>query len=375
MKNRKVCHFASVHTTTDTRVFHRECVSLAKHFDVTYIGIGNNTGIIDGVNVIAIPKPPSRIYRLLFVTWNVFFLALKQRAQIYHIHDAELIPFAFVLSVMGKKVIYDVHENTYQDIMHKPWIPFYLRWFLGKLCRVLEWIAANSMHIILVIAKPEFAKRFIVKKYSIIQNFADLTLLRPYVIKNRASLPENNLFYMGMVTDYYYNLLPVIKAIALLKRQGTIVHFHCVGYIGNYIDAKLSKHEAYQAIQDQLHFYGYKSVAAGFEISKKCKFGICIKNQPEEILVSHERKFFEYMAIGLPIISCDSHIYKNIVDQYQIGLVVNIASEHDIADAITQMLRTDLDEYAQNGIKACSTHFNWQSQSDVLIDLYNQLLV
>ena len=141
----KVCHFASVHTTTDTRVFHRECTSLAKFFDVTFIGIGNKSGLMNNVNVIAVPKPSNRIYRLLFTTWKVFFLAWKQHADIYHIHDAELIPFAFLFALRGKKVIYDIHENTYEDIMRKPWILDSFRWVLGLLFKTLEWLSAQSM--------------------------------------------------------------------------------------------------------------------------------------------------------------------------------------------------------------------------------------
>jgi len=46
LKKVKVCHFSSVHKIDDTRVFYRECVSLAQDFDVTFIGIGDFTGTI-----------------------------------------------------------------------------------------------------------------------------------------------------------------------------------------------------------------------------------------------------------------------------------------------------------------------------------------
>lgn len=373
MSKIKVCHFATVHTTTDTRVFHRECVSLAQWYDVTYIGIGSQSGIINGVNVIAFPKPKSRVYRLLILTWIVFLKALKQRAHIYHIHDAELIPFAFLLSLIGKKVVYDIHENTYEDILHKPWIPSYLKWSLGKLYRMLEWVAAQSMHIILVIAKPEFAKRFIHKKYVIIQNFADTDLLKPYINLKRNEIAEPTLFYMGMINDYYYNMVPVFNALALLKNKGLIVQFHCVGYIDKNIKATWEKESAYNDVKNQIHFYGYKSVAEGFEISQQCKIGLCLKNQPEEILVSHERKFFEYMAIGLPTITCDSHIYKEIIEQYHLGVCTNISDAQSLASSIEMLCKDNLNNLAQNGISASKEKFNWVSQRELLLDLYHSL--
>ena len=47
----KVCHFSSVHHVWDTRVFYRECVSLAKEFDVTLIAIGKGDFVNAGRGV------------------------------------------------------------------------------------------------------------------------------------------------------------------------------------------------------------------------------------------------------------------------------------------------------------------------------------
>lgn len=374
MKKIKVCHFASVHTTNDTRVFHRECVSLAAHFDVTYIGIGQESGIFKGVKVIAISKPQSRFHRLLFVTWKVFYLALKERAQIYHIHDAELIPFAFLLTLIGKKVIYDIHENTYEDILHKPWIPNSLRSLYGASYRLLEYIASQSMYIILVIAKQNFKNKFKAKKYSIIQNFADLELMSPFINKSRNELKEINLFYMGMITDYYYDLMPVIKAIYQLKKEGTTVNLHCVGYLGNYFNSTILKDSIFQSVQNQIFFYGYQSIEEGYALSKICKIGLCLKNQPEEILVSHERKFFEYMAIGLPVISCNASIYKDIIETHNLGLTVDLTNSQSIANGITNLVGMDLNTMAQNAITLSKSTYNWETESKKLSELYFNLL-
>ncbi|MFN5921352.1 MAG: hypothetical protein ACK45I_08640, partial [Bacteroidota bacterium] len=151
MKNHtrtRICHFASVHTTDDTRVFHRECVSMARYFDVHLIAIGKQSGLIHGVHVTAVPTPKTRLHRLLFTTWVVFLKALRVNARIYHIHDAELLPFGILLSLLGKKVIYDIHENTYEDIRHKPWIPRYIKFFASRIYRFTEWVASWYMHFI-----------------------------------------------------------------------------------------------------------------------------------------------------------------------------------------------------------------------------------
>lgn len=371
----KVCHFSSVHTTTDTRVFARECVSLAKHFHVTLIAIGNNSGIHQGVNIIAIPKPKSRVIRLLFTTLQVFFKALKVNAAIYHIHDAEMIPFALIFRLLGKKVIYDVHENTYHDIRIKTWIPAPLKFILGNGYRLLEWLTAKTMHTILVIAKPVFAKQFITNQYTIIQNFADAVFLKQYRVKSRMALEENSLFYIGTLYDTYYNIDKIIEATYLLKKQGLVVQCKIAGYYGDMLASRAQKLPYFADVQAQLEFTGYISQERGYVLSQQCKVGLCLKDQPEDILVSHERKFFEYMAIGLPILCCDSAIYKEIVNDQQLGICADLQDAQAIAEALKKLFtQSDLDAMQQNNVLASENRYNWEREETRLIQLYQALI-
>ncbi len=372
----KVCHFASVHTINDTRVFYRECQSLAKVYDITLIGIGNFSGQKNGVNIIGIPKPKSRIHRLVFTTWIVFFKALRINARVYHIHDAELLPFGIILSILGKKVIYDIHENTYEDIRHKPWIPTPMKWIFSRSYKLLECISSHFMHFIIVVAKHELASHFCKRRYTIIQNFADTEELKPYRVENRSSLSENRLLYMGTIQDMYYDFNILADAVALLLNENIPIKIHVVGFAKNYIHNEWHLHPQYALLKEHFHFAGHQSPQYAYEISQQCKIGICLKNQPESILVSHERKFFEYMALGLPSICCDSHIYKDILDTCKCGKSANLTDARSIADALKQMLNEPqlLDNMAKEGIKASDQLFNWSSQEKILLELYQKLI-
>lgn len=374
----KVCHFSSVHSIIDTRVFYRECVSMAVYFDVTLIAIGNFTGLKNGVQIIGIPKPKNRLQRAFGTIFKVFALAIKQNADVYHIHDAEMLPFGLILSFLGKKVIYDIHENTKQDILLKPWIPEQRKQTIANLYDKLLKFSSNYIHYIPVVANDSFLPIFHVKEnqYTVIQNFADSEQMAKYKVVERSILPGNHIFYIGMIKDMYYDINPLIDALYLLKQQGKTYYLHCVGYFGARTDHSFESNPNFESIKNQIHFYGYLDMDTAYKISMQCKIGICLKNQPIEMLVSHERKFFEYLAIALPSIFCNSSIYTDITDNQIVGIPVDLNSSNQIAMAIEKLFSDS--EFYQNCIDTCqqatNQTYNWESEALKLKNLYIQLV-
>ncbi len=375
----RICHFSSVHHVWDTRVFYRECVSLAKEFDVTLIAIGEAGSYTrDGVKVISVSKPKSVFERFLYTVFKVFILAVKQNAVIYHIHDAEMVPFGIVLSLLGKPVIYDIHENTHDDILLKTWIKPKIRLVLAKGYNCLLWIGSKFLHYIVVVADPKFLSKFFVneKNSTIIQNFANPNDFETYVVKDRSSLEGNHLFYVGMIKDMYYDIDPILKSLVLLKQKGIHCHLHLVGYVGAGKNLDLEKLDIWEEIKDQVTFYGFLETKEAYRISMKCKIGVCIKNQPNSMLVSHERKLFEYMCVGLPSIYCDAQIYKDLSKHGEIGLAVNLENSENISNALISILNDDrkLDEFSGNNLSLARNYFNWQFEEEKLHQLYNHTL-
>ncbi len=374
----RVCHFSSVHHVWDTRVFYRECISLAKRHEVTLIAIGDKGCYVkNGVQVISVNKPKNFIERFCFTIFKVFILAVKQEANVYHIHDAELIPFGIILSILGKKVIYDIHENTYDDILLKPWIKPNKRKLLANLYNVILWFGSKFMHYIVVVADPKFLNKFFVNQTnaSVIQNFANVPDYDKYVVENRSKLSGNQLFYVGMIKDMYYDIDPILEAIFILHKRGIKCHIHLIGYFGSGISPHLNELANWEQVKDQVSYYGFLDTQEAYQISMQCKIGLCIKNQPESMLVSHERKLFEYMAIGLPAVFCNQGIYEDLNQKYKIGKSVKITDSIAVADAIESLLLHDeiLMSMSENARQAAQDHFNWNREEKKLFDLYDSL--
>src|SRR5690554_5429798 len=109
MKNQrsKVCILSSVHNLFDTRIFHKQAKSLLKAgFKVSYVVQAEQHMIIDGISIIPLKKPKNRLWRMVLTSIELYIKALKERADIYHFHDPELIPIGILLKLAGKKVVY-----------------------------------------------------------------------------------------------------------------------------------------------------------------------------------------------------------------------------------------------------------------------------
>lgn len=373
----KICHFSTVHSIWDTRVFQRECVSLAKNHQVTLIAIGQQSGIIKGVKVIGIKKPSSFFKRFTLTAFLVFKEALFAEADIYHIHDAEMIPYGIVLALNGKKVVYDIHENTYHDILLKPWVKPWTKNITALAYNFLLRTAKHFLHFIVVVASPRFLKSFFVKEEecTIIQNFADVNQMAPYVVLNRSALPGNHLFYVGMIRDMYYEVDDLLEAMWILKKSGLETQLHLIGYFGNSVKQGFDYLPFWKEIEANVTYYGKLSLEQAYAISMQCKIGICLKDQPEDMLVSHERKLFEYMAVGLPAIFTHSHIYTALNQQCNIGLAVNLKSAVEIAAAIEALLldSNGLNQKAELGFHWTKNYYNWETEYFKLENLYFHL--
>lgn len=114
----KICIITTVHSPFDVRIFHKEAKSLVKFgYDVPLIAQNNRNEVVDRIKIIALPKPKNRSMRILGLTWRVFYLALHQHTDVYHFHDPEIIILGIILKILGKKIVYNVHED-YEKIFY-----------------------------------------------------------------------------------------------------------------------------------------------------------------------------------------------------------------------------------------------------------------
>ena len=119
---KKICHLSSVHRALDTRIFLKECSSLGKYYQVTLIAKHDKMEKLNGIDVIPFPLLSNRLLRILISPIFMLFLALKNRAELYHIHDPELMFLVIPLRLLGAEVIFDSHEHLKGSLHSKDYL-------------------------------------------------------------------------------------------------------------------------------------------------------------------------------------------------------------------------------------------------------------
>jgi glycosyltransferase involved in cell wall biosynthesis len=367
----KVCHLTSVHPPFDVRIFHKECKTLAKAgYDVVLIAGHGKDEFIDGINIKSIKKPLNRKERIIKTGWLVYKKALEENADIYHIHDPELIPYAKLLRIKGKKVIYDMHENLPKSILTKTWIKQFLRPILSTSVNLIERLLLKKVFVIF--AEKSYKKDYVwVKKHEDILNMPDVENLFKLKLTKKDKF---TLGYIGGVSDVRGSL-STIEAMKKLKDKGYDVNLECIGPIEHYHEQEIN-HLIKKYNLDGLKLYGYLPPEKGWEIIAQCHVGLAVLKPIPNYYESYPTKMFEYMALGLPVIASNFPIYKEIIEKNNCGICVDPLNVEEIADAVKWIIDhpEEAKRMGENGRRAVEEKYNWEKEGEKLVNIYKELL-
>lgn len=366
---KRICHISTVHKPFDTRIFHKQCSSLAQlGHKVSLVVSHDKNETVNGVDIIALSTRKNRLYRIFIKSKIAFFKALKTKSNIYHIHDPELIFLGFWLKIFNKKVVMDMHELVYEQILDKGWLgKLWQRKMIASFYRFFERIAVRWFDAI-VLAEDGYQEYFekFYKKYQsktiLARNYPIFELIQAHP-STASGKDKLKLIYAGGLTKIR-GIQEICDAVKDLKD----VEVHLMGPWES---------DAYKETclngKDNIIDHGFLPLTQVYELMHGADVGIATLYPVKNYLTSQPVKGFEYMACGIPILMSDFPMWMEFYKEC--AYFVDPKSSDSIKAKI-QYILVHPDEMKQKGLtgkKIGEEKYQWKTELNRLAETYEKI--
>lgn len=359
----KIAHLTSAHPRFDTRIFYKMCKSLDKHY-IPYLivadGKGNN--VIDGIHIFDVGKEKSRIARVVHTPKKILQLALKLDAKIYHLHDPELIPIGLRLKKLGKKVIFDAHEDVPKQILAKHYLHPLIKKALSYTYGYYEIFALRKFDCVIT-ATPTIKEKFL--KHGIksidINNF-------PIIVDFFSLLPsfsENIFCYIGTLYETR-GIEQIVQAIENVDAKLIIA--------GKFYDKEFEKRVKRLKGWQKVDYRGFVQKEQVLDILQNSLAGIVTLHPTPSYIEAYPVKMFEYLASGIGVIASDFTLYRKLLGDF--GLFVNPLDSDEISKAMNYLIHNKevLKKRVEEAKNFAKDHYNWNNEEKKLLMIYEKVL-
>lgn len=356
-----MCHLTSVHSRFDIRIFHKECISLArKGFKLSLVvADGKGDEFNNGVAIHDVGASNGRFDRMRRAPNRVFKKALSLDAEIYHFHDPELIPVGLGLKRHGKKVVFDVHEDYVSQIREKKYLPRFLRNLIAAGFDFYEKKSVPRFDGIIVVADHQLDRyKKISGNAKVVQNFVDLE----YFAERDLDYSRVRILHAGTLTEA--RGLPAM--IALADRLRSLGDIYLAGALSGGMDA------------DDLEpakYLGVLEPAELIENYNNSNLGLILYRPVGQYGKATAIKLYEYMAAGVPVIVPNHGEWPDVVRRLGVGVAVDVFD----TEAQVKLVRWFKDnpgvanEMGKRGRKYVSEHASWGIAEAELLNMYATL--
>jgi glycosyltransferase involved in cell wall biosynthesis len=320
-----------------------------------------------GVDIVDVGQPSGRVDRIVRGTRAVLRAALRLDADVYQLHDPELLPAGLRLKRRGKHVVFDAHEDVPTQLLAKPYLGPRTRHLVSRVYGRYEDVACRRLDG-LIAATPFIRAR--------------LAHLHPHTVDiNNYPLPQEfdaapdwdgkaqEVCYVGGIAAIR-GIRELVHACALLQSPARLT------LAGAFDDADLEREVARYPGWQRVQAVGHLDRAGVRSVMGRAMAGLVTLHPVPNYLDALPVKMFEYMAAGLPVIASHFPLWREIVEGNGCGVCVDPGDPAAIAAAIDHFCRHphSARRMGENGRRAVHAHYNWQGEAAKLIAFYDRVL-
>mgnify|MGYP000264601917 CR=1 FL=1 len=371
-KSPKIAHLTSAHDRYDTRIFLKMCASLASHDYSVFLVVadGLKDEVKAGVQIIDIgAKAGGRISRMTRTVGMVYRKAKEINAEVYHLHDPELILIGILLKRLGKIVIFDSHEDLPKQILSKPYLSGYSKRVLSTACSIFEKWACLRLDAV-VGATPYIRDKFKGMGVNAIDVNNYPILAESQCKEVEWGLKENQVVYVGGL-ERVRGVAEMVQALELTK---SAVKLQLGGIFSeSEFRLKVQAESGWKNVEE----LGWLDREGVYQALSQSVGGLVTLQPIANYLDSLPVKMFEYMSVGIPVISSNFPLWKSIVEGNDCGVCVDPLNPKEIASAIDYLVANPgkAEEMGRRGRVAVQTKYNWALEECKLFNLYKELLI
>jgi glycosyltransferase involved in cell wall biosynthesis len=370
----RIVILAPVHVYDDIRVFRKEAATLAESGNevVLYARTPDNEQLTrDHVQVVPV-KQRSRPGRFAYLA-ILSYRALRENADIYHIHNPDTLPIGFLLKALGKTVIYDTHEDFEAEILLRRWLPSPVRRLAAGLVSSLESLAGDWFDAVIV-TQPQLTDR--IPDAVVIGNPPLVNAEKTFEILGQRterlqSQPEEKLvlgYIGGLSADR--GLFRMLDLLRELQETGP-TRLILVGPAVNDDALKIATSREEWRWVDYL---GSQSQEDAFAAMATAHVGLILFEDTASHRFVDPNKIYEYLCLALPFVATGFPSWRQRFAGTDVGLFLDPnAPVSDSARKVRSFTqdRTGLIDSARRGVDFVVQKYSWQSNgAPALLDLY-----
>lgn len=363
----RVCHVSDIHKTDDNRIVLKECRSLKNAgYEVHVIAVGESQ-MFEGIVLHGITAT-SRIKRYFGSKRNLLRKAISIDAQVYHLHDPELLQIAKSLKKKtNAKIIYDSHEDYKEQLAIKNSLPVRVMmkcWYALTLWKAKKYLDG----FIFPCVNPRLEKEISPLKLTTVDNFPLLSYQTEGI--QHIEKIKNSVCYIGSISRDR-GVIQAIKATAKANAKLELV--------GKIDDDSLYEELINLPEWKCVNYYGLVPHSEALEIAAKTEVGLCCLTNSGQYAQSHNlaTKVYEYFLNNVAVLLNRTDYNVEINNKFDFALIVDdINNIDDYANRIKELLSNDglRKKLASNGYKYVISHANWISEEKKLLSLYEEII-
>lgn len=323
----------------------------------------------DGVKIFSTKfQAANRIQRFLYSGKKLFREAIKIDAEIYHLHDPDLLFVGNKLKKLGKKVIFDSHEDYPADIANKEWLPRFLRKMISRAYATFEKKSISKYDAVISVS-PHIVERLVKINHNsyLVTNYPIWTNQEIQQETKNDSRSTNICFAGTINRDWNHHI--VMDAIQEIENIKYIV----AGPTDEAYLLELKNKQSWEKVD-------YRGVVTPQEVKsiyRESKIGLALhySNSLSGRGTLGNTKLFEFMAAGLPLVCSYYPLWDEIIQRHNCGISVNPLDAGEVKRAIEYIIGNPdkARVMAENGIRAVEKTYNWGTQEETLLRVYSSV--